>query len=398
VGARSSPLSQAQVKEVQEALDGIHFLTEWVETTGDLDQTTSLRDLDKTDFFTKELDHMLLKGEIQAAIHSAKDLPDPLPDGIAIAALTEGVDPSDSLVLRSGETLQSLKKGALIATSSKRREEMVQQILAGCIFTDIRGTIGKRLSYLFSGQVDGVVIAEAALLRLKLCHLNRYRLPQMAAPYQGKLAILCREEDVGIKELFAPLDTRKKVLWTGLNPPRGTLEKNIVHFPLIHCEKTDAPCPDFKMATHLLFTSQTAVSLFFETERLIKQKVIAVGKKTAAAIEKQGVFVDWIAEEETSEGVISLLTTLNLNGALFFWPHSKLSRPLIKNWLNENNIPLIEWILYDTKTRPQQNPPPFDVVVFTSPSTIDGWIELFGALPDESKIETIGPVTFSRLT
>ena len=76
VGARSSPLSFAQVDEIKKEY-GIDFEVIWVETTGDQDKTTSLKGLEKTDFFTKELDQMLLEGKIDAAIHSAKDLPDP---------------------------------------------------------------------------------------------------------------------------------------------------------------------------------------------------------------------------------------------------------------------------------------------------------------------------------
>ena len=76
VAARSSKLSQAQVREVQRALSGVEFVLTLVKTTGDRDLKTSLRELDKTDFFTKEIDHMLLSGKCRISIHSAKDLPD----------------------------------------------------------------------------------------------------------------------------------------------------------------------------------------------------------------------------------------------------------------------------------------------------------------------------------
>src|SRR5437660_354876 len=108
VAARASPLSRAQVEEVQQALRLFHpnitFQTKWLETTGDKDLTTSLRDLPQDNFFTKEIDEMLLSGACQIAIHSAKDLPDPLPKGLKRIALTKGVDPRDALVLKQGET------------------------------------------------------------------------------------------------------------------------------------------------------------------------------------------------------------------------------------------------------------------------------------------------------
>lgn len=398
VGARSSPLSQAQVKEVTQEFPDLFFINEWVETTGDLDQETSLRGLDKTDFFTKELDRMLLNNEIQAAIHSAKDLPDPLPDGLAIAALTAGTDPSDSLVLRPKETLESLGPHAKIATSSARREEAVKKLLGkNCHFVDIRGTIGKRLAKLQTGQVDGVVIAEAALLRLCQGHLNRYRLPGNTAPYQGKLAILCREQDMETKELFASIDTRTKVLWTGLKAPRGTLERRFDHFPLIECVATKDAIPNFSHATHLLFTSQTAVKIFAEQELKCPKNApaIAIGKATAEAMTKQGISPKWIAENESSEGVIALLKKLDLQGATVFWPHSKKSRTVIAK-----NIPcqLIEWECYDTFSKmPARKPDLFDKVVFTSPSAVDSWLAFFQTLPPADTIETIGPVTKDRL-
>ncbi len=181
IGARSSPLSRAQVEEIREEFQ-LDFEVVWVETTGDKDKQTSLRGMEKSDFFTRELDEMLLRGEIDAAVHSAKDLPDPLPKGLVLAALSKGVDPRDSLVIKR-EPIQ------LVATSSERREEAVRQLYPDCKFIDVRGTIQERLEK----EVDGVVVAEAALIRLKLTHLKRVFLPGDTAPLQGKLAIICRK-------------------------------------------------------------------------------------------------------------------------------------------------------------------------------------------------------------
>src|SRR3990167_5249098 len=98
VGARDSLLSRAQVEEVLFELRQHHphvrFKTHLVQTIGDRDLTTSLRAMDKTDFFTRDVDQMQLTGRCQITIHSAKDLPDPLPAGLTIIALTKGVDPS----------------------------------------------------------------------------------------------------------------------------------------------------------------------------------------------------------------------------------------------------------------------------------------------------------------
>src|ERR1700733_2368499 len=150
VGARGSQLSEAQVWEVHRELlqhhPRIQFKPTWITTMGDKDKKTSLRDLDKTDFFTREVDQMQLQGQFRISIHSAKDLPEPLASGLKIVAVTKGVDPSDVLVYN-----QELPEHALIATSSHRREQNIKEWKEGFRFADIRGTIPERLAILDSG-------------------------------------------------------------------------------------------------------------------------------------------------------------------------------------------------------------------------------------------------------
>ncbi|MCP5469462.1 MAG: hydroxymethylbilane synthase [Chlamydiales bacterium] len=201
IGARSSLLSRKQVEEVFNELQ-VPYEPIWIETTGDRDLKSSLRTLDKTNFFTKELDEGLLAGEFRVAVHSAKDLPDPIPEGLEVIALTKGVDSSDSLVLREEERLRA---GMVIATSSQRREENVAQLQEGLLFVDIRGSIRQRLDRLYEKKVDGVVIAEAALIRLGLLHLNRITIPGKTSPLQGRLAVIARKGDEAMRELFAPI-------------------------------------------------------------------------------------------------------------------------------------------------------------------------------------------------
>lgn len=201
VGARDSELSSKQVEEVQRQVQ-VAFEPILLKTTGDKNRTVSLRGLDKTDFFTKEIDTLLLQGGCRIAIHSAKDLPDPLPKGLVIAALTRGVDSSDALVLRPGETLQ---EGFVIATSSQRREQLVKPLKEKLRFVDIRGTIRERLEKLYRHEIDGVVIAEAAIIRLNLKYLNRIPLLGETAPLQGRLAVVVREGDEEMLTLFGPL-------------------------------------------------------------------------------------------------------------------------------------------------------------------------------------------------
>ncbi len=206
VGARASSLSKKQVQEVYEELKIFHphieFSPVFLHTTGDKDQKTSLRELEKTDFFTKELDQLLLDRKCHITIHSAKDLPDPLPQGVAVVAITKGVDSSDVLVLSEKHTLATLPQGAKIGTSSIRREMLLKTLRPDLTCVDIRGTIEQRLQMVDLRVLHGVIIAEAALIRLGLTHLNRIRLEGEVSPLQGKLAILAREGEEEMKHLF----------------------------------------------------------------------------------------------------------------------------------------------------------------------------------------------------
>lgn len=209
VCARDSNLSKAQVEEVllemQKFYPEIVFDVTYMKTRGDLDKKTSLRDLEKTDFFTKEIDEALLAHACDVAIHSAKDLPHPLPLGLSRVALTKGVDQRDVLVFQD-----ELKSNAIIATSSQRREECVKKLRPDCHCVDIRGTIEERLEMLFSKKIDAVVIAEAALIRLKLTHLSRILLEGKTAPYQGQLAVIARSSDTKMAALFHPINVSER--------------------------------------------------------------------------------------------------------------------------------------------------------------------------------------------
>lgn len=186
IAARDSKLSRAQVVEVFKDIPHPYECI-WVKTKGDLDLKTSLRTLDKTDFFTKEIDQLLLDEKCDIAIHSAKDLPEPLPKGLKLVLLTAGLDPSDVLVFNH------LPKYARIGSSSPRRDEMIKNFSSDFQIVDIRGTIEQRLTLVDSGDIDGVVMAEAALLRLNI-NRQRIKLNGPTAPLQGKLAIVTRED------------------------------------------------------------------------------------------------------------------------------------------------------------------------------------------------------------
>ena len=403
VGARASPLSQAQIQEVQREID---FKLEaiLVESRGDKDLKTSLRDLPKDDFFTREIDEMLLQGKCRIAIHSAKDLPEILPKGLMMIALTRGVDPTDVLVLREGVQIESLSSGARIATSSERRETAVRQLRSDLTFVDIRGTIGRRLAQL-EIEVDGVVVAEAALIRLGLTHLNRVVLPGETTPLQGQLAILAREGDKEAQSLFAPLDTRKHQLHVGLRAPIPHHSIKQTHFPLIQIlprqkiqEDIQWALQEFSKFTHLIFGSQIAVELFLSLQPDVQGKIaLAVGNATAQCLINKGFAEVLVAEQEQTEGIIELLKLLDLKNAYILWPHSLLSRPLLKTYLEKQRIHHHSCMLYDTVS--VKNPPSLhcvDEIFFTSPSTVEAFASHFSAIPQGVVVHCIGPITQAR--
>ena len=471
VGSRSSPLARAQVVEVKQELQhffpNVDFECTFVETIGDKDQKTSLRSLDKTDFFTKEVDSLLLSGECRVAIHSAKDLPSPLPAGLSIIAITRGVDPSDALVLKGNITLETLPHNPIIATSSIRREEAVKELIPDASFIDIRGTIQQRLQKLEEGVAHGVVIAEAALIRLGLTHLNlktavqggevmqdfdsetvalvsdhsqmvkaptiangyeskdcvnlpsstavfrfnRIKLPGTTTPLQGQLAVMARSDDDAMKDLFASIDCRHKMLYLGIDLPEHiNFSQSLTHFPIIKVIPRRPEDPAIAKAlngmddyTHIIFTSKNAASIlmtYVNMESVEKKCLIAVGKQTAMKMKTCGIPATVIAQEETAEGILDALSSLNLERAHIFWPCSSLSRPLISNWLTAQNIKFTACPFYDTVPNIQDKLPKLDLyneIMFTSPSTVEAFILAYGSLPNDKTLTSIGPVTRKKL-
>ncbi len=209
VGARDSALSRAQVEEVLQELrifySEVSFVVTWKKTTGDLDLITSLRTREKTDFFTKEIDESLLQGECRIGIHSAKDLPEVLAPGLCVVAYTRGIDQEDVLVLRPGDSFASLPSKSRVGTSSQKREENCCLLRPDMCFVDIRGNIQQRLALLDKGEVDVLIVAKAALIRLGL-KCNMQSLPGDVSPMQGRLAVTARQGDEEMQSLFACLD------------------------------------------------------------------------------------------------------------------------------------------------------------------------------------------------
>lgn len=195
----------------------------------------------------------------------------------------------------------------------------------------------------------------------------------------------------------------KRVLYLGLRPPSSSPTHHIIHYPVIAIiPQTPSPIPqDLSSFTHFLFTSQTAVELFAQhLPSPSSVKVIAVGKATASRAQTHGFVVSSTAELETAEGVVLVLEQLDLTNANILWPRSAQARPVISDYLRRRQVPLTEAILYHVALS-QPTPIPhlsdIDEVLFTSPSTVDGFLAIFPSWPNTLTFRCLGPVTAQYL-
>lgn len=210
VVGRSSRLSVLQVKEFFSLYPLLSYQLTTLKSLGDKNKHISLMDNIAGDFFTRELDEAVLKGKADVAIHSAKDLPYPLPRGLELFCLTMAKDKTDSLVSRNKMKLSELPSGARIGTSSKNRKDELLKLRADLTVVSIRGTIEERIAQVENGDIDALIVATCALRRLGLEELITEVLPFRTHPLQGNLAVVGKKESKELKLLFSEHDLRKK--------------------------------------------------------------------------------------------------------------------------------------------------------------------------------------------
>jgi len=201
IGTRASALALRQTERVRAQLAQQGYQTERIEirTTGDVVQDVSLAKVGGRAFFTKQLDDAILEGRIDVAVHSLKDLPTELPDGLALAAVGAREDPRDALVAREGVEWATLPRGAIVGTSSLRRRAQLLRIRPDLRVIDLRGNVDTRLAKLDrSPEWSAILLAVAGLVRLGLDARISERLSfdvMLPAPGQGALAATVRSDD-----------------------------------------------------------------------------------------------------------------------------------------------------------------------------------------------------------
>ncbi|MDH3982192.1 MAG: uroporphyrinogen-III C-methyltransferase, partial [Kiritimatiellaceae bacterium] len=207
VGTRPSSLALTQTRgaldRIEGMLKGISFEMVPITSIGDTDRTTDLRE-SPADFFTRELDETLLRGDIDLAVHSAKDLPDPIPENIDWFWLPWREEPRDVLILSKERRISDLPDNPVIGVSSERREAYCTQRFPNAIQKNIRGNIEERIAQVDRGDYDIVVMAAAALLRLGIEDRITEWIPlkDLEVPEgQGYLAITFRKGDERMQAL-----------------------------------------------------------------------------------------------------------------------------------------------------------------------------------------------------
>ncbi|TRZ45952.1 hydroxymethylbilane synthase [Robertkochia solimangrovi] len=209
IGTRDSELALWQAKYVQQQLESFGCRTELVpvKSTGDLILDKPLYELGITGVFTKTLDVAMLKGEIDIAVHSMKDVPTQLPKGIVKAAVPERANVHDLLVYKNNNEFLNNKK-ALIATGSLRRKAQWLNQFPKHQITDLRGNVNTRLQKLEDNDWNGAIFAAAGLERIGIKPEKSMVLDWMVpAPAQGAMMVVAKEEDTDIINALKPLNS-----------------------------------------------------------------------------------------------------------------------------------------------------------------------------------------------
>lgn len=215
IGSRGSALALWQAEHVRSRLLAEHadiqVEIEIIRTTGDRITDVPLAKIGDKGLFTKELDHALLDGRIDLAVHSLKDVPTRVEAGLLVAVITEREDPSDALVTAPGRagTLAELPAGSRIGTSSLRRRAQLLALYPDLVVADLRGNLDTRLAAVAAGKYDGAILALSGMKRLGRADEASEILDPiewLPAVSQGALGVITREDDIETRSRLSFID------------------------------------------------------------------------------------------------------------------------------------------------------------------------------------------------
>ena len=208
IGTRASKLALWQAEYIAAEIEkhhGCRVELRKMTTKGDRILDAPLAKIGGKGLFTKELEQAMLAGEIDLAVHSLKDMPTEVPEGLVIGAITQRLDAGDAFVSAHYRSMEDLPQGAKVGTSSLRRRAQLLAVRPDLTILDLRGNVNTRLAKLDAGEFDAIVLAAAGLKRLGLGERIRTILPRamiLPAVGQGALAIECRADDGRIQEMI----------------------------------------------------------------------------------------------------------------------------------------------------------------------------------------------------
>lgn len=181
IATRGSQLALWQSNHIKAVLEeqnpGLEVSLNVIVTTGDRIQDKALSKIGGKGLFLKELEEAMLRGEAQIAVHSLKDVPTVMPDGLLLAAITEREDARDALLSEKYTNIETLPQGAIVGTSSLRRRMQIQKLRPDLIIKDLRGNVDTRIRKLKEGEFDAIILASAGINRLSLLDAVKHVYP-----------------------------------------------------------------------------------------------------------------------------------------------------------------------------------------------------------------------------
>ncbi len=215
IGTRSSPLALAQAQEVKQRLiaahgkDNVGVEIIEISTKGDRVLDRALSEIGGKGLFTEEIEQQLFDKDIDIAVHSTKDMPTALPQGLELSCFLPREAPGDAFICSKASTIEELPQGAIIGSASLRRQALIRRMRPDIEVVTFRGNVQSRLRKLKEGVVDATLLAQAGLNRLGMQHIITSVLPLDSfppAPGQGAICIESRTNDDATGAILAPLN------------------------------------------------------------------------------------------------------------------------------------------------------------------------------------------------
>ena len=290
VGARGSQLSLAQTNWVLSELKKVNLDADYeiktITTKGDTD-SRPLFTIDQKGVFEKEIDRAVAQNEIDFAVHSLKDVPSELDDGLTLACIPKREAINDVFISNDNSSLETISPGSLIGTSSLRRAVQIRRIRSDLKVKPIRGNIETRIRKVSEQKYDGIVLAQAGISRLKLdvsfCPLNIDEFSP--SPGQGAIAIVSRENDDKIISMLQKIEDKNSRLEIEAERSLSNFVDSGCRFPLGAYAKSN----DSEMTLKVNAFSVDGKKAINVTKTIDKQDPKYLGKITGEELQKKGV-------------------------------------------------------------------------------------------------------------